>query len=66
MVREEGGRSGDGKWDEILLLSSPYNLLVFNTDSYIKQEIQFSFPVSMLALFQLRLWMLQRKCKLAY
>lgn len=53
MVGEEGGRSENGKSDEILLLLSPCNLSVLSRDSYIKQETQLSSPFSMLALFQL-------------
>ena len=51
--REEGGRSGSGKSDEILLLFSPCNLSVLSRDSYIKQETPLNSPFSMLALFQL-------------
>lgn len=51
--REEGGRSGSGKSDEILLLFSPCNLFVLSRDSYIKQETPLNSPFSMLALFQL-------------
>lgn len=52
-VGEEGGRSENGKSDEILLLLSPCNLSLLSRDSYIKQETQLSSPFSMLALFQL-------------
>lgn len=51
--REEGGRSGSGKSDEILLLFSPCNLSVLSRNSYIKQETPLNSPFSMLALFQL-------------
>ena len=50
VVGEEGGRSENGKSNEILLLLSPCNLSVLSRDSYIKQETQLGSPFR---LFQL-------------